>query len=286
MIRFASPANNQSMKRYLTIGYGALSYLMFLVAFLYAIVFVGAILLPRNVNNGIAAPLWQALLINLGLLGLFGVQHSVMARPAFKRWWTRLVPKSIERSTYVLLASSVLLLLYWQWRTMPGQVWEVRQPVGRWALWALFWAGWAMVLSSTFMINHFDLFGLRQVYLAWRGKPYSDLGFRTHLLYRLVRHPLMLGFLVAFWAAPTMTAGHLLFSIGTTAYILIALQFEERDLTAALGGRYLEYRRRVPMLIPNFRGARRYAARSRASHSGGALTTRSTLSGFPSIPEP
>lgn len=270
MIGFASPANNQPMKRYLTIGYGALSYLMFLVAFLYAIVFVGAILVPRNVNNGIAAPLWQALLINVGLLGLFGVQHSVMARPAFKRWWTRLVPKSIERSTYVLLASSVLLLLYWQWRTLPGQVWEVRQPVGRWALWALFWAGWAVVLSSTFMINHFDLFGLRQVYLAWRGKPYSDLGFRTHLLYRLVRHPLMLGFLVAFWAAPTMTAGHLLFSIGTTAYILIALQLEERDLTAELGERYLEYRRRVPMLIPNFRGARRYAARSRASHSRSA----------------
>lgn len=253
------------MKRYLTIGYGAVSYLMFLVSFLYAVGFVGAFVVPRSVDDGISAPLWQALLINLALLGVFGVQHSVMARPAFKRWWTQLVPNTIERSTYVFLASSVLLLLYWQWRSMPGQVWEVRQPIGRAAVWVLFWLGWAMVLSSTFMINHFDLFGLRQVYLAWRGKPYSDLGFRTHLLYRLVRHPLMLGFLVAFWAAPTMTAGHLLFSAGVTAYILIALQLEERDLSAQLGERYRDYRRRVPMLIPNLRGVRRDAARSRAS---------------------
>lgn len=242
--------DNQAMKRYLTIGYGVLSYLMFLVAFLYAVGFVGAILLPRNVDDGIAAPTGEALAIDLGLLGLFGVQHSVMARPAFKRWWTRLVPKTIERSTYVLVASAVLLLLYWQWRTLPGQIWEVGQPAGRWALWAVFWLGWATVLSSTFMINHFELFGLRQVYLAWRAKPYRELGFRTHLLYRLVRHPLMLGFLVAFWSAPTMTAGRLLFSIGTTAYILIALQLEERDLTAQLGESYRDYRRRVPMLIP------------------------------------
>lgn len=184
MTRWASPANNRTMKRYLTIGYGVLSYLLFLVAFLYAIVFVGAILSTRTVDHGISAPLWQALLIDLGLLGLFGVQHSVMARPGFKRWWTRFVPSSIERSTYVLLASSVLLLLYWQWRTVPGQVWEVRQAAGRWALWTLFWCGWAIVLASTFMINHFDLFGLRQVYLAWRGKPHSDLAFRTHLFYR------------------------------------------------------------------------------------------------------
>jgi protein-S-isoprenylcysteine O-methyltransferase Ste14 len=250
MIRWASPANNRTMKRYLTIGYGALSYLLFLVAFLYAIVFVGAILSNRTVDHGISAPLGQALLIDLGLLGLFGVQHSVMARPAFKRWWTRFVPSTIERSTYVLLASSVLLLLYWQWRSMPGHVWDVRQPVGRAAMWVLFWLGWAMVLSATFMINHFEFFGLRQVYLAWRGKPYSELGFRTHLLYRLVRHPLMLGFLVAFWAAPTMTVGHLLFSVAITVYILIALQLEERDLTAQLGERYREYQRRVPKLIP------------------------------------
>ncbi|WP_205876761.1 methanethiol S-methyltransferase [Mycobacterium camsae] len=257
------------MKRYLTIGYGILSYLTFLVAFLYAVGFVGALVVPRSVDNGIAAPPGQAVAIDLGLLGLFGVQHSVMARPAFKRWWTRLVPKTIERSTYVLLASSVLLLLYWQWRALPGHVWEVGQPVGRWALWALFWLGWVMVLSSTFMINHFDLFGLRQVYLAWRGKPYRDLGFRTHLWYRLVRHPLMLGFLVAFWAAPTMTAGRLLFSIGTTAYILIALQLEERDLTAQLGERYRDYRRRVPMLIP-FPSRRRLVKDGEHGGQGGA----------------
>lgn len=250
MIECATAANNRPMKRNLIIVYGALSYLMFLVAFLYAVGFVGAFPLPRNVDHGIAAPLWEALLVNTGLLGVFGAQHSVMARPGFKRWWTRFVPKPIERSTYVLLASSALLLLYWQWRTMPALVWEVRQPGGRWALWVLFWLGWAVVLASTFMINHFDLFGLRQVYLAWRAKPYTELGFRTQLLYRLVRHPLMLGFLVAFWAAPTMSAGHLLFSIGTTAYILVALQLEERDLTAALGDRYRDYRRRVPMLIP------------------------------------
>jgi protein-S-isoprenylcysteine O-methyltransferase Ste14 len=250
MCQRASSPDTQAMKRCLTVGYGAASYVVFLVAFLYAIAFVGDIAVPRSVDHGIASPIGQALVINVALLGLFAVQHSVMARPVFKRWWTRFVPRSIERSTYVLLASSVLLLLYWQWRTMPSLVWDVRQAIGRLTLWALFWLGWATVLLSTFMINHFDLFGLRQVYLAWRGKPYTDLGFRTHLFYRLVRHPLMLGFIVAFWAAPTMTAGHLLFATGTTGYILIALQLEERDLVAALGNRYRDYCRHVPMLIP------------------------------------
>ncbi|WP_236981401.1 MULTISPECIES: methanethiol S-methyltransferase [Mycobacterium] len=238
------------MKRYLTIIYGIGSYLVFVVAFLYAVGFVGAILVPRNVDHGIEAPLWQAFAVNLALLGVFGVQHSVMARPAFKRWWTRFVPPQIERSTYVLLSSAALILLYWQWRTMPALIWDIRVPAGRVVVWALFWLGWAMVFASTFMINHFDLFGLRQVYLAWRGKPNPELGFRTHLLYRLVRHPIMLGFLIAFWAAPTMTEGRLLFALGTTGYILVALRFEERDLTASLGGQYREYRRRVPMLIP------------------------------------
>jgi protein-S-isoprenylcysteine O-methyltransferase Ste14 len=238
------------MKRYLIIGYGAASYVVFVAAFLYAIGFVGNIVVPRSVDHGLPAPIGQALLVDVLLLGAFAVQHSVMARPAFKRWWTPFVPPSVERSTYVWLSSAVLLLLYWQWRTMPAVIWDVRQPAGHMVLWAVFWLGWAIVFASTFMINHFDLFGLRQVYLAWRGKPYSELAFRTHLLYRLVRHPLMLGFVVAFWAAPTMTAGHLLFAIATTAYILIALQLEERDLMATLGNQYRDYRRDVPMLVP------------------------------------
>lgn len=176
------------MKRYLTIIYGAASYLVFLVAFGYAIGFVGDVAVPRTVDHAIAAPIGQAVVVNLVLLGVFAVQHSVMARQGFKRWWTRFVPPSIERSTYVLLASVALLLLYWQWRTMPAVIWDVRQPAGRVALWALFWLGWATVLTSTFMINHFELFGLRQVYLAWRGKPYTEIGFQAHLLYRWVRH--------------------------------------------------------------------------------------------------
>lgn len=244
------PADNRTMKRYLTIGYGAAAYLIFVVSFLYAIGFIGGLVVPRTLDHGIAGPLWQAVLINTALLGVFAVQHSVMARPGFKKWWTRLVPTQIERSTYVLLSSLALLLLYWQWRTMPALIWDVRQPFGRWAMWVLFWLGWAIAFGATFMINHFDLFGLRQVYLAWRGKPYTELHFRTHLLYRLVRHPLMLGFLIAFWATPTMTGGHLFFSIGITAYILIALQLEERDLVSQLGDTYRAYRRDVPMLVP------------------------------------
>lgn len=238
------------MKRYLTIGYGAAAYLLFVVAFLYAVCFLGNFVVPRTVDHAITASLGEALVVNLVLLGLFGVQHSVMARPGFKRWWTRFVPTQIERSTYVVFASVVLLVLYWQWRTMPAVIWDVRQPGWRVVIWAAFWLGWAIVFASTFMINHFDLFGLRQVYLAWRGKPYTELTFRTHLFYRLVRHPLMLGFIIAFWAAPTMTAGHLLFAIATTAYILLAIQFEERDLVATLGNQYRDYRSGTSMLVP------------------------------------
>jgi protein-S-isoprenylcysteine O-methyltransferase Ste14 len=242
------------MKRLLTVGYGAASYVIFLAAFLYAIGFVGNFVVPRTVDAGVAAPVGEAVVVNVLLLGLFAVQHSVMARPAFKHWWTRFVPASIERSTYVLLASLALFVLYWQWRTMPAVIWDVGSSAGRIALWALFWLGWATVLASTFMINHFDLFGLRQVYLAWRGNPYSGLGFRTFLLYRLVRHPIMLGFIIAFWAIPTMTAGHLLFAAVTTVYIVVAIQIEEHDLVAALGDQYRAYRRRVPMLVPWPRG--------------------------------
>lgn len=238
------------MKRYLALGYGALSYLVFLAAFLYSVSFVGNFVVPRTVDHGVETPIGEAVVVNVLLLGLFAIQHSVMARPGFKRWWTRLVPNSIERSTYVVLSSLVLLLLFWQWRTMPAVIWNVTSPSGRIGLQVLFWLGWATVLASTFMISHVDLFGLRQVYLAWRAEPYTATEFRAPLLYRVVRHPLMLGFVIAFWAAPTMTAGHLLFALATTGYILIALQLEERDLTAVLGDHYRQYRHRVPMLIP------------------------------------
>jgi methanethiol S-methyltransferase len=238
------------MKRFLIVGYGAGAYLLFLAAFLYLIGFLGNFWVPRSVDHGLNAPIGEAVLINVLLLAAFGVQHSVMARPAFKAWWTRFVLPTIERSTYVWLSSAVLVLLYWQWRTMPAVIWDVWQPAGRMALWALFWLGWAIALAATFMVSHFDLFGLRQVYLAWRGKPYTHIGFHVRWLYRLVRHPLMLGFLIAFWATPTMTAGHLLFSIGMTGYILIATQLEEHDLVEVLGDEYRDYRRRVPGLLP------------------------------------
>ena len=189
MFSSADWAHNQLMKRYLTIGYGAAAYLLFLAAFLYLVGFVGNLWVPRTVDHGLSAPIGEAVLVNMLLVGAFGVQHSVMARPAFKTWWTRFVPPSIERSTFVVLSSAVLVLLYWQWRTMPAVIWDVWQPAGRTALWALFWLGWAIVLAATFMVSHFDLFGLRQVYLAWRGKPYTHVGFHARLLYRLVRHP-------------------------------------------------------------------------------------------------
>lgn len=238
------------MKRWATVGYGLLSYGVFLAAFLYLVGFVGNIVVPRSVDVALTAPIGVAVAVDVGLLALFAVQHSVMARPAFKRWWTRLVPPSIERSTYVLASSLVLILLFWRWHTVPTVLWEVTSPTVRAAIEVAFWLGWVIVLSATFMIQHFDLVGLRQVYLAWRGEPYTEVGFRAPLLYRVVRHPMMLGFLIAFWAAPTMTAGHLLFAVGGTVYILVALQFEERDLTAGLGPRYREYRTRVPMLVP------------------------------------
>ncbi|KAA1251819.1 isoprenylcysteine carboxylmethyltransferase family protein [Mycobacterium simiae] len=240
------------MKRLLTIAYGATCYLIFLAAFLYAIGFVGNLVVPRSIDNGVAASTGQAVVVNVVLLALFAVQHSVMARPAFKRRWTRFVPTTVERSTYVLASSLVLFILFWQWRTMPAVVWNVTWPPGRIGLQVLFWLGWATVLASTFMINHFDLFGLRHVYLAWHAKPYTHIAFRAPLLYRVVRHPLMLGFIIAFWAAPRMTAGHLLFALATTGYILIALQLEEHDLIAALGDQYRQYRRQVPILIPGF----------------------------------
>jgi protein-S-isoprenylcysteine O-methyltransferase Ste14 len=238
------------MGRILAATYGAVAYVVFLGAFLYAVAFVGNLPVPKTIDAGGPGGGAAAIVINQLLLGLFAVQHSGMARPAFKRWWTRFVPEPIERSTYVLLSSLVLIVLFWQWRPLPAVVWDLQAPAARMVVQGLFWLGWLIVLASTFMINHFELFGLRQVWLNLKGQPPPQVVFRAPLLYGFVRHPIMLGFVVAFWAAPTMTAGHLMFTVATTAYILIALQLEERDLVAALGDTYRKYRERVPMLLP------------------------------------
>ena len=229
--------------------YGVVSYDMFFGTFLYAAGFVGNLVVPKSLDSAPVGPLGTSLLINLGLLGLFAVQHSVMARPAFKRVWTRIVPEPIERSTYVLASSLALILLFWQWRPLGGVVWDVQDPVGRAVLRSGFAFGWLLVLVTTFLINHFDLFGLRQVWLHLRGRRYRPLPFKTPGPYRLVRHPLYVGWLFAFWATPTMTVTHLLFAVVTTSYILLAIRLEERDLIAA-HPEYFDYQKRVPMLVP------------------------------------
>lgn len=230
--------------------YGIVSYLLFVVSLGYAIGFIGNILVPKSIDAGPSAPFVRALLLNTLLISLFAVQHSVMARPRFKKWWTRIVPAPVERSTYVLFSSLALLLLFWQWQPMPRIIWDVQNLAGRVMLISLFWLGWATMLIGTFLISHVDLFGLRQVYLHDRGLPYRPPAFRVRFLHRIVRHPINLGFLVAFWSTPRMTVGHLLFALLNTAYILIAVRLEERDLVEAHGDVYKVYQRDVPALVP------------------------------------
>lgn len=238
------------MKRIGFLAYGVCAYIVFFVTVIYGIGFIGDFGTPTRLDGIATMPFWQALIVDMVLLAVFALQHSVMARPAFKRWWTRLVPEPIERSTYVLASSLALLLIFALWQPMGGDIWRVEEPAGRVALYALYAFGWLLVFSTTFMINHFDLFGLRQVWLQFRGTPYTQLRFVTPGPYRLVRHPLYVGWLFAFWATPTMTLAHLVFAVATTLYILIAIQFEERDLIVAHGDDYKLYRDRTPMLVP------------------------------------
>ena len=239
------------MNALFAVGYGLLSYAVFVVLLLYAVGFVGNMVVPKSIDVGAnGAPLVQALIVNLLLLGLFAVQHSVMARPAFKRWWTSFVPKSVERSTYVLFASLTLLLLYWQWQPMAGTVWSVENPLGVRALQIVFWFGFGLALASTFLIDHLELFGLSQVFARASGRKMARPVCRTPLLYRHVRHPLYLGLLLAFWATPEMSIGHLLFAIATSGYVLIGIHFEERDLIDQFGNQYRRYREQVGMLLP------------------------------------
>ncbi|MEO8410977.1 MAG: methanethiol S-methyltransferase, partial [Propionivibrio sp.] len=212
---------------------------------------------PKSVDTGVATTLVEALVVDVLLLTLFAVQHSVMARQSFKRWWTQVVPEAVERSTFVLAASLALTLLFWQWRPIPGVLWQVGNPVAEALLHALFWIGWALLLVSTFLINHFELFGLRQVFSHWAGRALAAPEFRTPLFYRWVRHPIYLGFVLAFWAAPTMTFGHLLFAVAGSGYILVGIWFEERDLVRQFGDRYRSYREQVGMLLPRRARAQR-----------------------------
>jgi methanethiol S-methyltransferase len=246
--------------------YAIVSYAVFLVSFLYAVGFVGNYLVPKSIDVGGATSLSGAIVINLLLLGLFAIQHTIMARSAFKQWWAKILPVACQRSTYVLFSSLILLLLFWQWRPIPLPVWQIGG-IAAWLLIGVYWLGWLIVLASTFMIDHFDLSGLRQAFFALRGAEAPGQLFKTPLLYKIVRHPLMLGFLLAFWATPEMTAGHLLFAIMTTAYILVGLQLEERDLIAQFGATYQQYRRRVPMLLPRIFGRRRAEDRQTEARS-------------------
>ncbi len=230
--------------------YGMASYLLTFATVFYSMGFVGNVIVPKTIDSGEPISAIRAIITDGLLLALFAIQHSVMARPGFKRLWTRIIPEPAERSTYNVLTSVLLLLLIWQWRPMTETVWNIEDGAGRLLMTALYWAGWVLVMGSTFFLNHLDFFGLRQVYLYLRGREYTPLQFKTPAVYRLVRHPIMLGFVITFWSAPQMTAGHLFFAVATTAYILVGIRFEERDLAHLHGSTYEEYRRRVPMILP------------------------------------
>jgi protein-S-isoprenylcysteine O-methyltransferase Ste14 len=238
------------MGGFVALFYGAIAYAVSLVTVLYTIGFVGNVIVPKSIDSGTPYPLADAVSVNAGLLGLFALQHSIMARPRFKAAWTRIVPKSVERSTYVLFTSGALLLLFWQWRPVPEPVWQVKYGAGVLFLTGLSWLGWGIVVLSAAMIDHLDLFGLRQTYVRFKGRDVSRDRFRMPGFYRLVRHPLMLGLIIAFWATPVMSAGHLMFAAATTGYILLAVPLEERDLVTRHGDDYRRYRERVSMLIP------------------------------------
>jgi protein-S-isoprenylcysteine O-methyltransferase Ste14 len=240
------------MGKFMAFLYGLVAYLAFAATIVYAIGFVAGLVVPKTIDSGTVVPLTEAIVVNLLLMSLFAVQHSVMARPQFKKWWTQFVPVAVERSTFVLFSSLALLLLFWQWRPIPAVVWQVSNPQVATSLLALGLFGWLLVFISTFLINHFELFGLHQVANLLAGKPMPAVRFRTPLLYNLVRHPIYLGFIIFFWATPVMTAGHLLFAAVTTAYIFVGIALEEHDLIAVFGDEYRRYRQRVAMIVPFF----------------------------------